>query len=114
MHQAAWGLIAAALATGSVGAGSIAAAKEPRLAATITRTSYGIPHIKAANWGSAGYGIGYAYAEDNLCLLAEEFATVAGDRSRYWGPGGKSTIRVEPIDNLSSDIFFRAMIDLPA
>ncbi len=114
MHRAAWGLIAAALATGSVGAGSIAAAKEPRLAATITRTSYGIPHIKAANWGSAGYGIGYAYAEDNLCLLAEEFATVAGDRSRYWGPGGKSTIRVEPIDNLSSDIFFRAMIDLPA
>ena len=103
----------AALAMALVINGS-AAAKGPRFSATITRTSYGIPHIKAATWGSAGYGIGYAYAEDNLCLLAEEFATVAGDRSRYWGPGEKATLGFDKIDNLSSDVFFRAMIDLPA
>lgn len=95
-------------------AGSAAEAKGPRFSATITRTSYGIPHIRAASWGGAGYGIGYAYAEDNLCLLAEEIATVAGDRSRFWGPGEKATLGFDRIDNLSSDIFFRAMIDLPA
>ena len=109
MQRAALGFIATALAVAGV-----ADAKAPRYSAAITRTSFGIPHIKAADWGSAGYGVGYAYAEDNLCLLAEEFATVAGDRSRHWGPAEKATLGFERIDNLSSDIFFRAMIDLPA
>ena len=109
MRKTALGALALALVIGAP-----AAAKGSRYSATITRTSYGIPHIKAANWGGAGYGIGYAYAEDNLCLLAEEFATVAGDRSRFWGPTEKATLGFEKIDNLSSDIFFRAMIDLPA
>ena len=90
-------------------AGSAAEAKGPRFRATITRTSYGIPHIRAANWGSAGYGIGYAYAEDNLCLLAEEFVTIAGERSLHFGPEAKSG----QVDNLTSDVFMRAMIDLP-
>lgn len=103
------GVLALAVATSGA-----AAAKGPRFAATITRTSYGIPHIRAANWGGAGYGVGYAYAEDNLCLLAEQFATVAGDRSRFWGPSEKATLGFDRIDNLSSDIFHRAMIDLPA
>lgn len=48
--------------------------------ASITRTTYGIPHITADTWQGVGYGVAYAYAEDNLCLLAEEFATVAGER----------------------------------
>lgn len=109
MRKAALGALALALVIGAP-----AQAKGPRYSASITRTSYGIPHIKAANWGGAGYGIGYAYAEDNLCLLAEEFATVAGDRSRFWGAGEKATLGFDKIDNLSSDIFFRAMIDLPA
>lgn len=109
MHRAALGFMIAALTVAG-----LAEARAPRLSATITRTSYGIPHIRAADWGGAGYGVGYAYAEDNLCLLAEEFATVAGDRSRYWGPGEKATLGFDRIDNLSSDIFFRAMIDLPA
>lgn len=109
MRKTALGALALALIIGAP-----AQAKGPRYSASITRTSYGIPHIKAANWGGAGYGIGYAYAEDNLCLLAEEFATVAGDRSRFWGPTEKATLGFEKIDNLSSDVFFRAMIDLPA
>ncbi len=85
-----------------------------RYAATITRTTYGIPHIEARDWRGVGYGVAYAYAEDNLCLLAEEFATVAGDRSRFWGPEGKAVLGFEEVDNLSSDVFFRAVIDLPA
>ncbi|WP_067489755.1 penicillin acylase family protein [Erythrobacter sp. CCH5-A1] len=87
---------------------------KPRYAATITRTTFGIPHIEARDWRGVGYGVAYAYAEDNLCLLAEEFATVAGERSRFWGPEAKAVLGFEEVDNLSSDVFFRAVIDLPA
>ena len=93
-------------------AAGVAEAK-PRFAASIVRTSYGIPHIRAANWGGAGYGVGYAYAEDNLCLLAEEFVAVAGERSRYFGAKNKAVLGFQEIDNLSSDVFFRSQIDLP-
>ncbi|QDH35902.1 penicillin acylase family protein [Porphyrobacter sp. YT40] len=85
-----------------------------RYEATITRTTYGIPHIEARDWRGVGYGVAYAYAEDNLCLLAEEFATVAGERSKHFGPEAKAVLGFEEIDNLSSDIFFRAVVDLPA
>lgn len=98
----------------AVAIGGVASAKAPHFAASITRTSYGIPHIRAKDWGGAGYGVGYAYAQDNLCLLAEEFATVAGDRSRYFGPKETAILGFDKIDNLSSDVFFRAMIDVPA
>jgi len=85
-----------------------------RYDASITRTTYGIPHIAADTWQGVGYGVAYAYAEDNLCLLAEEFATVAGNRSRYFGPEGKAVLGFQEVDNLSSDVFFRALIDLPS
>lgn len=82
--------------------------------ASITRTTYGIPHVVADTWQGVGYGVAYAYAEDNLCLLAEEFATVAGTRALHFGPDGKAVLGFQEVDNLSSDVFFRAMIDLPA
>ena len=105
-------LAIAALALTSMVAGA-AQAKAPRFAASIVRTAYGIPHIRAANWGGIGYGVGYAYGQDNLCLLAEEFATVAGERSLHFGPKGTAVLGFDKIDNLSSDIFFRSAIDLP-
>ena len=91
-----------------------AQAKAPRYAASITRTTYGIPHIRAADWGGLGYGVAYAYGQDNLCMLAEEFATVAGERSRWFGPKDTATLGFDRIDNLSSDVFFRTIVDLPA
>ncbi|MEG3174755.1 penicillin acylase family protein [Sphingomonas sp. RB3P16] len=97
-----------------LGAASGAGAKAPHFAATITRTTYGIPHIRAADWGGLGYGVAYAYGQDNLCLLAEEFATVAGERSRWFGPKEGAVLGFDRIDNLSSDLFFRSMIDVPA
>ncbi|MEE1886555.1 acylase [Pseudomonas sp. 137P] len=71
--------------------------------AQIRRTSFGVPHILAKDERGLGYGIGYAYAQDNLCLLANEVLTVNGERSRYFGGDGKT---VEQRDNLSSDLFF--------
>ena len=87
---------------------------KPLYDATITRTTFGVPHIEARDWRSVGYGVAYAYAEDNLCLLAEEFMTVAGERSQYFGPDAKAVLGFQEVDNLSSDLFFRAVIDLPA
>lgn len=80
----------------------------------ITRTAHGIPHITAPNFASLGYGVAYAYAEDNLCLIAEEFATVAGERSLHFGPQNSAVLGFAPIDNVSSDVFFRSALDVAA
>src|SRR6056297_1053429 len=37
--------------------------------ATITRTNYGIAHIESSTWEGVGYGVAYAYAQDNVCML---------------------------------------------
>ncbi|MFO2463553.1 acylase [Pseudomonas sp. 15FMM2] len=71
--------------------------------AEIRRTSFGIPHIRASNELGLGYGIGYAYAQDNLCLLANEVVTVNGERAKYFG-AQQSTL--EERNNLTSDVFF--------
>ena len=84
----------------SVGAVPSAAADA---SAQIRRTSYGVPHIVAKDERGLGYGIGYAYAQDNLCLLGNEVLTVSGERSRYFGAKGKT---LEQRDNLASDVFF--------
>ncbi|MHC8305665.1 bifunctional acylase PvdQ [Pseudomonas sp. PB3P13] len=74
-----------------------------QVSADIRRTSFGVPHIRAANERGLGYGIGYAYAQDNLCLLANEVTTVNGERSRYFGP---DQLTVEERPNAASDVFF--------
>lgn len=71
--------------------------------AEIRRTSFGVPHIVARDERGLGYGIGYAYAQDNLCLLANEVVTVNGERSRFFGP---QALTLEQRENLASDVFF--------
>lgn len=67
-------------------------------------TRLGIPHIQADDERSLGYGIGYAYAQDNLCLLAEEVVTSSGERARFFGRTGASS---SGLDNVASDVYFR-------
>ncbi|WP_373875697.1 bifunctional acylase PvdQ [Pseudomonas mosselii] len=93
--------LAAALVASSLAVQAREVANEA--SAQIRRTSFGVPHILAKDERGLGYGIGYAYAQDNLCLLASEVLTVNGERSRYFGGDGKT---VEQRDNLSSDLFF--------
>ncbi|MGF6674084.1 penicillin acylase family protein [Paraburkholderia tuberum] len=81
--------------------------------ADIRRTALGIPHINADNWGSLGYGYGYAQAQDNLCTMAESFVTYRGERSRFFGADARPTLGAtfgQP-DNLNSDFFFRFIVD---
>lgn len=55
--------------------------------ATIRWTSYGIPHIEAADHGSLAYGMGYAFARDHACVLADQVLMVRSERARFFGPG---------------------------
>ena len=77
----------------------------------IQRTSYGIPHIQAADLGSLGYGAGYSYAQDNLCLLADQMLTVRGERSKFLGAEGRTVVGFQPVSNLDSDVFFRTVVE---
>lgn len=62
--------------------GGTAVARGGGYSALIQRASYGVPHITARDFASLGYGVGYAQAEDNICLIAEQMVTVNGQRSR--------------------------------
>ncbi|HWK52654.1 MAG TPA: penicillin acylase family protein, partial [Steroidobacter sp.] len=74
------------------------------VAVDIDWSSLGVPHIQAGDRRSLGYGIGYAYAQDNACLLLDEILTVRGERSEFLGGDGVSSARV---DNIHSDFYFR-------
>ena len=76
-------IAAAVLLASAAGLTATAASASPRgklvgggrYAAEIDRTEYGIPHILARSYGSLGYGYGYAFAQDNLCVLSERVVT---------------------------------------
>jgi acyl-homoserine-lactone acylase len=80
-----------------------------QFSATVTRTTLGIPHIEADDFGSLGYGYGYAFAEDNLCVLQEDLVTIRGLRARYFGRDGSYTIVPNGVtaNNVDSDFFWR-------
>ena len=66
---------------------------KPVYQAQVLRTSYGIPHIQAPDWGSLGYGYGYAFAQDNLCVLARDVLAANGTQSKYFGVGSSNANR---------------------
>ena len=90
-------------AVSSVGAGRPPGRGEPpTYLAEIRRTAYGVPHVEAGDYGGLGFGLGYAFAEDNLCEYADRLLTTSGQRSRYFGAGG---------GNLNSDVYHQSLID---
>ncbi len=98
---AALGLVAAGLTV----TGGTAVAHGRGYSALIQRASYGVPHITARDFASLGYGVGYAQAEDNICLIAQQMVTVNAQRSRWFGP---------QTANVSSDLFHQKAIDARA
>ncbi|MBL0171114.1 MAG: penicillin acylase family protein [Gemmatimonadaceae bacterium] len=92
-------LVAALCAVASSSAG---AQKTPRYQADIRWTSYGIPHVKANDWGSLGYGFAYATATDAVCTIARDVVMVNGELSRHFGAAE---------GNRESDVFHRAVLD---
>jgi acyl-homoserine-lactone acylase len=70
--------------------------------ALVHRTGGGVPHVRADDFASLGFGTGYAMAEDLICTLAERFLTFGAERARFLGPTGQ---------NIASDFFFQLLID---
>jgi len=85
-----------------------AASTKHKYDVTITRTEYGIPHIVAKDFGSLGYGYGYAFAQDSVCTMAADYITVEGKRSRWFGPDASYTMQGNSVTvtNLDSDFFW--------
>lgn len=89
-HLAAWLAALVAVTGAALGSGGVTSATgaphQDGYQAVVRRTEYGIPHVLASDFRGLGYGYGYAFAQDNLCTLADTVLTVAGERSRYFDP----------------------------
>ncbi|MCP4678876.1 MAG: acylase [Deltaproteobacteria bacterium] len=70
--------------------------------AKITWTTYGIPHIEADNLSSLAFGQGYAFASQNICILADQIIKVRSERSYYFGAGEGDT-------NITTDLGYKAL-----
>ena len=85
--------------------------------AKITRTTYGIPHIEAKDFGSLGFGSGYAAAGTSICTLADTVLTGRGERSRYLGADGLYNDQVSmtgtnlQVDTLVGDLHNRRVVE---
>ena len=106
------GSLAAVAGLALLGTAAPAAPAADRFDVSISRTSYGIPHIKAKDFRSMGYGYGYVLASDVPCTVAEAYVTVNGERSKFFGPDKGYAIRGNGsnANNLNSDFFFKAII----
>ncbi|MDN7183623.1 penicillin acylase family protein [Caballeronia sp. SEWSISQ10-4 2] len=111
-------LAAAVLLLGACAGGVL----DTHASAELIRTEGGIVHVSANDFTGLGFGIAYAYAQDNVCMLADHLLTVRGERSRYFGPdatatrgeNGEYSAQVQytvGFKNLDSDLFYRAYLD---
>ncbi|MDB5960315.1 MAG: hypothetical protein JWP59_1609 [Massilia sp.] len=104
------------------GCGDRHAAAVPPSSVQLARTSHGVVHVTAADFRGIGTGLAYAYAQDNLCMLADSMLTVRGERSRYFGGAAYATAPVNgeygaasfylSLNNEDSDFFFKGYLDL--
>jgi len=78
-----------------------AVASKDRYNVTLRWTAHGVPHVRARDWGSLGYGFAYAVATDAVCTLAREFVDARGEQSKFFGPEA---------GRREADIFHKAVI----
>jgi acyl-homoserine-lactone acylase len=77
----------------------------------IERTGWGIPHITAWTYEGLAFGTAYAYAQDNVCQLAQQLVTVRGERSQYFGPTATGLLGLRTLPNAQIDLFIRSHMD---
>jgi len=82
--------------------------------ATIQRTSHNIPHIAADDFGSLGYGYGYAFAEDHLCSLADAVVQARSEAATFFGAGTDDVWLEQDLVYKALDLYERAAADLDA
>lgn len=114
--------LSAALIGLSAGAWASSSSAATHFSAEIARTTHGIVHVRANDFGGLGYGLAYAYAQDNLCMFADSLLTVRGERSLFFGPEAHATRRANgeygaasdfiDLRNEDSDFFFQGYLDI--
>jgi hypothetical protein len=85
-----------ALAT-LIGASGPQSCSQTPYVATVRWTSYGIPHVRASNWGSLGYGYGFAFARDRSLNSGAPFPEAMRPAPREWVPAGGRGRPLQPI-----------------
>ncbi len=70
--------------------------------AVITRTSDGVPHIRARDLAGASFGQGWASAEDHPCDLVDQIIEIHSQRAANLGPGEENA-------NVESDFGWAAL-----
>lgn len=93
-----------------------------RVHVEVARTTHGVPHVRADNFHSLGYGLAYAYAQDNVCMFADALLTVRGERSLFFGADARPRQRTGDeygggsgfmdLNNEESDFFFKGYLDI--
>ena len=86
----------------------------------IRRDTFGIPHIVAETEAAAGFGLGYAQAEDHAAEMARRFLSARGDAAKYLGPSAlEGDLAARRMDNIGEarralgtlDRTFREVLD---
>lgn len=107
---------------GGTGTAPPPVATASRIDVEVARTSYGVPHVRAKDYRSLGYGLAYAYAQDNVCMFADTVLTVRGERSQFFGGAARAPQRTGDeygaasgfmdLNNEDSDFFFKGYLDI--
>jgi len=79
--------------------------------ASIQRTANGVAHITAPDAETLAYGMAYAYAQDNVCLTADQLVTVRGERARTFGAATPGLLARRMFPNDQIDLFIAAHMD---
>ena len=79
-----------------------------RYEADIRWTTHGVPHIRAADWGSLGFGQGWACARDHLPTIADQITKVRSQRARFFGRGDGDRHLHSDLGYLALDVPTRA------
>lgn len=93
-----------------------------RINVELVRTTHGVAHVRADDFRSLGYGLAYAYAQDNVCMFADSLLTARGERSLFFGGEARAPKRsgddygaasgFMDLKNEDSDFFFKGYLDL--
>ena len=79
--------------------------------ATIQRTANGVAHISAPDAETLAYAMAWAYAQDNVCMTADQLVTVRGERARYFGGATPGLLARRMFPNEQIDLFIAAHMD---
>ena len=93
-----------------------------RIQVDLARTTHGVPHVRANDFRSLGFGLAYAYAQDNVCMFADALLSVRGERSAFFGGEARPQRRTGDdygaasgfmdLKNEDSDFFFKGYLDI--